>query len=120
MKPWEELTPLEKQEAIAVRLGWIKLDSIYPTLWLYHSECVEELPDWPTNDGLAFAEVWPKIVVGNSRAPLGMGISIGRLPPIVPLIYDKEFHTIRKGDTWADAICAAAYELLPAIGGIPR
>ena len=116
MKPWDELTDLDKRVAIARRLGWeyksknfrvngggILSSKFWCLLEIPHNE----LPGWPTNDGLAFTEVWPKLDELNQCFYLGKssnGEAVVASRGLVPGIYAK---------TYADAICRAAYELLP-------
>ena len=116
MKPWDKLTDLEKREAIARRLGWEYKsknfrvnggDILSSKFWCLLEIPHNELPGWPTNDGLAFTEVWPRIAQHGSQF-LGL---LGGKPSVC-----EEDHGIRgviSGTTWADAICRAAYELLP-------
>lgn len=115
------MTPTEMNEQVSLRLGWSfqsgewgsrSLDpqgTVFATSPYCDTPRAELLPDWSTDDGLAFKELWPKIVVGNDRAPLGL--SLGRIPPIIPLIYDKEFQPVCKAGTWAEAICLAFLSL---------
>lgn len=126
-KPWTELTDLEKREVIALRLG-------APLGPCNDSHLFEEFngegvvmctrcqwsgnrtqlphphtyPDWPTNDGLAFAEVWPKICALDFNAAIlpSHGMTSHGKPSVI--VNEESFVS----DTWAAAICAAAYELL--------
>ncbi len=117
MKQWVELTDMEKRETIAKRLGWTKL----PKHWNRPnglSTWVTEIPDWPTNDGLAFTEVWPKVLNKDRLLSLDQvgSDSKGWEPRVVGFDLDPyEVYFRAIGDTWADAICRAAYELLPEV-----
>ncbi len=137
MKSWTELTALEKREAIALRLGWtphsytnryndnteefhrawdhsdkkVWEDPNHP--WYQIKRVIDrsQFPDWPTNDGRAFEEVWPKIVGMGTRVSM-LGLLDG-----VPCVYSRKLSTLSwdiriTGTIWADAICHAAYELL--------
>ena len=101
LRPWDELTALEKREAIAQRLGWDGPKG----------DAAIRLPEWPTNDGLAFTEVWPKLF----EAGCEMNVSLTALwtnvggRGLLCAVGQRKFY----GRTWADAICRAAYELLP-------
>lgn len=114
LKPWTELTNLEKREAIARRLGWVRndrpdWDGDIQDGWYENTTrvlLIHKLPDWPTNDGLAFAEVWPLI------APR-CALDLTNEKPCASIINDWDDLRAWFGDTWADAICRAAYELLP-------
>lgn len=111
VKPWETLSDQEKREAIALRLGWKK--RIEPLgVYTPEPEGYIELPDWPTNDGLAFTEVWPKILEEKPMAQLSIleaSLSVSEQEGVIFWSYE--------GDTWADAICAAAYSLLEPANG---
>lgn len=132
VKPWTELTDLERREAIARRLGWT--DPV-KGLWKigpmesngrWSHQAYSRLKDWPTNDGLAFADVWPLLVaftIHHLQAICQLTamsrdleydhhgfeatVEFGREP--------NETHRIFYGTTWADVICRAAYELLPEV-----
>ena len=120
MKPWDGLTDLEKREAIARRLGWQNaFASIGGVRIGYPPTPAKTLqdtvvPDWPTNDGLAFAEVWPKILQTATHDICALKLhsdpSSGNSSPSVE---DEYCRCVFVGPTWADAICRAAYELLP-------
>lgn len=115
MKPWIELTAMEKREAIALRLGFIgPIESrIVPgkMRWRYAEEtyvCGKFPKDWPTDDGLAFTEVWPLILEADTQAELRMCVRHGK-----PLLKARACHLDFHAETWADAVCRAAYDLLP-------
>lgn len=109
--PWAELTGLQKREAIALRLGWMWSPTTDGGMFLHFDRksnmgCSPDmLPHWPTNDGLAFVEVWPKISPG-----LSLSQDDGGDPGVWDCVKER---WIVVADTWADAICHAAYELLP-------
>ena len=98
MKVWDELTDLEKRAAIARRLGW--------THRAY-------TPHWPTNDGLAFTAVWPKLdsglLIGKCHDVHGLHRTCGLWE-----FSHNGFELMYQSTTWADVICRAAYELLPS------
>ena len=80
MKPWNELTDLEKRETIALRLGWIYSSGknwIFPPNRKHiRVSSVAKLPTWPTNDGLAFVEVCPKIIAAKEIRITEKGLEI--------------------------------------------
>lgn len=125
-KPWDELSDLEKREAMVRILGWNMevLESAYS--------------DWPTNDWFAFKDVWPKLsgmstteeTIDNSPETLHLllGQNYDGKPCVLRMVSywdggfpdprpnDKEdYHRSESfvGSTWADAICKAAYMLIP-------
>lgn len=113
VRPWDELSDLEKREAIAARIGW------------HHPHWVEQrpdvvgeilhitlgpLPDWPSNDGVAFTEVWPKLE--SLAGELLLTKESGGRRRIGWNDYSG-WEYITCDTTWAEAICKAAYELLP-------
>lgn len=128
-KPWDQLTDLEKSEAIARRLGWIKGWKLVPRVringrwfdiptWIMdhataenpHAGCYPGcgLPNWHIDDGLAFREVWP-MVNSSNNFELCLHVRAGK-----PEVYyeGSKWDKAWPGETWADAICHAAYELL--------
>lgn len=150
MKPWSALTAVEKCEAIARRLGWTfdKVAYVRVSCDDYHQHrehCLEPcsknsdgaqerhrywrlgiktratLPDWPTNDGLAFAEVWS--VIQRIKGPkFSTYPALSAIAEKFCVAYHHEGDTLNpqgyravlvSSNTWADAIRAAAYELLP-------
>ena len=116
-KRWGSLTDMEKREEIARRLGWEQQYDGWgggnsSPVWVKHSSTIypkichiRDLPAWPTNDGLAFTEVWPRIVEIYKDAKILLWCGGPAVDPggELPYIMAK---------TWADAICHAAYELL--------
>ena len=131
MKPWSELAALEKRAAIALRLGWRQLPKGSLELWYAGSYpankegcpfvrylspqerlvSAEELPNWPTNDERAFAEVWKKIQ--NNFIYLAVVTTILHPDKGKPSVHTDAGMSPRWiGPTWADAICHAAYDLL--------
>ena len=115
LKPWSKLEPLEKREAIAVRLGW-RHTPYQPYRWWQQDWSPEanthtELPDWPTNDGLAITEVNRAIQMVPSIKYIGIGwFSNGRR---FVEVYNGSMHIFDAELLLADGLCAAAYELLP-------
>ena len=122
-KLWTELTDIEKREAISLRLGWeFRWSDVWERQTWHHQDghipIPQGPPDWPTNDGLAFAEVWPKILEMDDSAALVHGLYHSDDPAavvtIVPGPGGSDLLLTASGETWADAICHAAYELLGA------
>ena len=128
-KPWDSLTDMEKRKAIARRIGWTKGMKLVPRVcingtwrdiptWIIdhttaerpHAGCYAGYgpSDWPTNDILAFTEVWSKLNP-STNFDLCLHVRGGK-----PEVYYEGSRLDRAwpGDTWADAICHAAYELL--------
>lgn len=101
LKSWTELTDLEKREAISKLLGRPVGKAIFTV-------------DWPTNDGLAFAEVMPKLWALHHDIVLEIpGLRADDYTEkSVTLLSDDNDNHFFISDTWADAICRAAYELL--------
>lgn len=121
LKLWVGLSDLEKREAIARRLGWEcrtvrrAASDVEFTTWGIPGHGHHHgfnLPHWPTNDGLAFTEVWPRILGRYNQAMLSLANEKG---PCVTIPYNGwDYHPSNFiSDTWSDAICRAAYELLP-------
>lgn len=128
MKLWDELTNLEKREAIARRLGEEKPDDsllnsdlilaggqsspkgYWHGVMRYDEGDVPrwEPSHWTTSDGRAFAEIF----VPHLR-PLGINIS-QRGENSSPMLEFKDHSDNRTwlGSTYADAICFCAYDLL--------
>ena len=109
LKPWETLTDLEKREAIARRLGYS-----HPFGSAVIDPAIED-SSWPTNDGLAFEEVWPRLIgeIHDCRLWEDQGeTNNGRLRKL-QLPYDGNSSSVFYGFTWSEVICRAAYELLP-------
>src|ERR1051326_1984355 len=113
MKKWTDLTDIEKREAIARRLGWewVYGSTDKRTGWMVPDNpaiIVRRLPDWPTNDALAFTEVWPKILE-QPHQPLVLGMGGYGVSVNCPSVHREddyaEYHW--EGNTWADAICHA-------------
>jgi|SRR6185503_7922577 len=115
LKPWDELSDLEKREALARRLGWTRWSD---GRWFkgqnnHTNPARGSLPDWPTNDGLAFTEVWPKIAQSIQYGQMKLWAAAWEgYPELCPTVSNDERFYL--GDTWAAAICRAAYELLPS------
>ena len=115
-KPWAELSSTEKQEQIALRKGWIRQTIL--GMWVMppgeprrggQQAMTRNLPNWPTNDDLAFTKVWPGIIEIDPDARIelcsyGKSVYLPRRDPFMPRNIC--------GTTWADAICHARYELL--------
>jgi hypothetical protein len=117
MKPWDELGYEQKMEAIAVRLGWTKDAADW---WCSPGNTRQALvlPDWHIQDGLAFLEVWPAVSkVKDNQSPYYIGVNYEGRPAVLYFYYDYDQNTdmvpIAVGDTYAEAITRAAYELLP-------
>lgn len=137
-KPWTDLTRLERRVKIALRLPDWRLLPIGSTEYWYSDKpntgcpfvrylspkkivhSADALPNWPTNDGLAFEEVWPKVLGQCNLSRLMFAC-----PPTVPAVwtqYRSRPHPVLrdteeyiwemvKGKTWAEAICHAWYKL---------
>ncbi len=123
--PWAELTDLQKREQIALRLGWQDIHLLSssqllyghdtPPPWIHFSKLV---PRWPTNDGLAFEEVLPLLIaecVKRKRWVLFTWVDMndGLLEITADNSEGDSTQYRLKGVKAADAICRAAYELLP-------
>ena len=110
-------TDLERNEQIALRLGWIcKPQGAYKEWftprgesWTGQINCnyPKPLPNWTTNNGLAFAELWPKIVEVRPEASL----YLKRDQKDAPTVYTTQYMVT--GKSWAEAICRAFIELVP-------
>ena len=121
-KPWSELTDLEKREQIALRLGWTLAygRNCWRPSGCWHSPIagsphllLKDLPDWPTNDGLAFEEVWPRLCESFSVVDLNWSRHESAMRREISVITDVGETILFHENTWADAICHAAYETLP-------
>lgn len=128
LKPWTDLTDIERREAIACRIGWTffgegacvqhpdycqDLDGGISSHWhnaVGHIISPQALPDWPTNNNLAFVEVWPKL---GSKCMLAFSPSGSRVVYDWDKYYRDDPGPITPTYTWANAICQAAYVLLP-------
>ena len=116
-KPWDELSDIEKREAIALRLGWkVKINEGPLAPWQSpNSEWHEEPLGWPTNNGLAFEEVWLKLLETKGELCLCLLYDdVGKdiLKSVANHDLDLTLFEPYQSDTWADVICHAAYELL--------
>lgn len=134
VKPWIELTDTEKREAIAVLLGWRFVYSFVSNGWFIQTpdqacgvspqyavtalpECANKwegsehrlLGRWPTDDGQAVADVWPKIVEEYGAAGIHSSPSSHA---IVLFGGSQPYHVIATSASLADAICQVAYERL--------
>ena len=110
MKSWNELSDFERRAQIALRLGWHKSkngECWGKPHWNCKINTLRKLPGWPTDDGLAFSELWPKLLHTIDSLSL-------RLSPIlrIPAVWNVD-EEIASGDTWADAISHAFYNLVP-------
>ena len=110
-KLWTSLSDWEKRERVGLRIGWKRCGNgegwYEPT---HRRRRYLDLPPWPTDDGLAFEEVWSKIVALDLMAILQ--VEEGK-PALLALPSDhKSVHKTWLGDTWADAICHALYDLV--------
>lgn len=118
MKPWGELTDLEKAVAIAQRIGWENRDEYWhaPADSIVAHEIgvrvrAEGLPYWHNDNGLAFAEVWPKLFRAAEQVTL-------LNTPHICFSRGAGWEDV-EGDTYAEVICRAAYLLLPVPEPVP-
>lgn len=144
-KPYAELTNEELNEAVASRNGWTDIRPDYPGYvdecgtfcaapkeletgyaHLYpdkhtcglppNSTSRESLPSWSTDDGLAFATLWP------SLKQSGLALTNWNGKPAVIKIWcgmDDPNYQCKlwfKADTWARAICIAYLETVKEKG----
>ncbi len=112
LKPWDELSDVEKREAISRRVGW-------PLEYWRVLRGDDWCPNWPFDDALAFTDVWPRLEAESERKiPNLYRIRLGRnalnSPTVFYQLKDSNcLHLGHPGTTYAQAICSAAYELLP-------
>lgn len=116
---FDKATPEERNEAIALALGW----KIYPPtdrklrrsmprrLWYWKSRpdavpC--NLPDWNGDDGLAFKELWTELSTLTDKITL-QSLCL-RLPSVEFYPRNSEvgvWPSVIEADTWTHAICKA-------------
>lgn len=142
-KPWNELTGIEKREAIALRLGLpvgtlcseknVHFEgSSYDPSGYHCSVCEWEgdygsdygqikphlftCPDWPANDALAFTEVVPKIAEFLVKSDSSLYLAFCEKGFTIEESTPTGTNRPITGFTKteiADAICNVAYNLLP-------
>ena len=98
---WDELTDQKKNEAVALLLGWR----------LPISGKIEVTPDWIHDDGLAFKDLWDKILRGVPCARLKLTNNEPCLSARTIGLEGRVF--IDK--TWARVLCRAAIKLLTPV-----
>ena len=89
-----------------------------------HGWCTEppELPSWSTDDGLAFAELWPKICERADRAEIIYRLTEREtvFTPVewkyIRVVNGDGKGTIYSGETWARILCDAFLALCPLKG----
>lgn len=122
LKPWKELNAQKRREAMALLLYWGIIErrtgdpSDAPWMEYLHPDggrLYRELPDWPNDDGLSFTEIWTPFLVERKNLYLGFGDhSIPWRYAVLKMSPELEMDYAHQGDTWAEAICKAAYEIL--------
>jgi hypothetical protein len=129
MKPWNELSDIEKREAIALRVGWKRMAGAINDPrhgiqddWMSPENIIGSaiygsyplIPAWPNDDGQAFKDLWRKLLYQDEELCLGLSEdSDGDLWPAVKhegWIENPDRYMAR---SWASALCKAAYDLLP-------
>jgi len=116
---FDSASPQERNEAIAIGLGWKKLPTACGYRWSNPrahplANTVTELPDWQGKDGLAFEELWPEILKVAKYASMYLRSSTKRAIVYSPEEFEPRFW---EGDTWAHAIAKCFLSLKGAASG---
>jgi hypothetical protein len=129
---WDSLTMPEKEETVALRIGWIKTwtEEAFVS-WERRSDLRPDYParafdihvsndrkPWFIDDRSAFADVLPRLI----ENPQGLKVSLVHLAGKPVLQFGPKEDPVLQltGNSWADVLCHGAYRMLPEAEVVER
>lgn len=118
---WHSLSFSERQEAVALRIGWVK--TITNDCWVnwehrgnnrkspFDIAIENDFKPWHLDDRAAFADVLPRLVENPQKLRISLLDLAGM--PVLKLGSEEDPFLQITGSNWADVLCHAAYRMLP-------